>query len=145
MDIGPAASEEPGRRVRIAVVHAHRFTCQVIVKTLKAKLNAEAVDFSCLEDLLHSSMAYDVFVVFSEFGPNKMEQVEGCKWIRHLKPEAEVFAMLQRRFFERRGMPPSSDQLTFCIAEDLSGLAEQISRRLERNAKHSPPVVSPTK
>jgi hypothetical protein len=110
-------------------------TCQVITKALAGKLSAEVVDFSCLEDLLHSSMAYDVFVVFSQFGPTQMGQADGCKWIKHLKPDSEIFAMLQQRFFDRRGMPPSSDQFTFCIAEDLTGLAEQINRRLERKAK----------
>ena len=124
----------PQTRVKIAIVHAHKLTREVIAKTLSAKLAADAVGFGCLEDLLRSSMDYDVFVVFSEFGPSKMEQSYGCKWIRKLRPQAQVFAMLQRRHFERKGTPPSSDQMNFCIAEDLNGLATMIRRRLEAQA-----------
>ncbi|MCL4394892.1 MAG: hypothetical protein M1482_08855 [Chloroflexi bacterium] len=125
---------ESSRPLSIAVVHAHRLTRDVIAKTLASKLSADAVTFGCLEDLLRSSMRYDVFVVFSEFGPGKMEQAYGCKWIRDLKPQAHVFAMLQRRHFERRGTPSSSDRTIFCIADDLNGLALQIKRRVEETA-----------
>jgi hypothetical protein len=131
---------ESSQRLSIAVVHGHRLTRDVIAKTLANKLDADAVAFGCLEDLLHSSMRYDVFVVFSEFGPGKMEQSYGCKWIRDLKPHAQVFAMLQRRHFERRGTPPASDRVSFCVADDLNGLAIQIRRRIEEAAAQ--PVVA---
>jgi hypothetical protein len=96
---------------------------------LAKKLQAEVVAYACLEDLLDSSMDYDVFVVYSLFGRAKMDGWQGVKWIRHQKPESFVVYMAQKRFFERHGSPPGGDFATFCAEDDIEGLVKSIQTR----------------
>ena len=114
--------------MRIAIAHAHRLTREVLANVVATRLDAETVTYSCLEDLLASSMNYDVFLVFNNFGVNKMDGWEGVKWLRFKKPDAQVVFMNQKRFFERKHLPPGTDAPIFCAEDDIDGLVSLIKR-----------------
>jgi DNA-binding NarL/FixJ family response regulator len=114
--------------MRISIVHSHRLTRQVMCKALSAKLDAEVVDFSSIEELLDSSMNYDVFIVYNMFGREKLDRWEGVKWIRAQKPDALVISMIHQRFFDRKDAPPSSDAVLFCAGDDIDGLVALIKK-----------------
>jgi len=113
--------------MRISIVHAHRTTRDVLTKALAVKLNAEVVGFSCLENLLASSMSYDVFVLYNIFGRTKMDRWEGVRWIRAQKPDALVISMIHRRFFDRKHSPPGADAVFMCTGDQVEGVAKLIS------------------
>ena len=115
--------------MKISIVHSHRLTREVLVRTLSKRLNTEAVGFSCLEDLLSSSMDYDVFLVYNMFGRDKMDRWDGVKWIKHQKPEALIVSVLHKRFFERKSSPPSADRITFVAEDDIEGLVKLVENR----------------
>ena len=117
----------PGKEcMRIAIAHAHRLTREVLAKVISNRLGAESVTFCCLEDLFASSMNYDVFIVFNQFGVNKMDGWQGAKWLRHNKPDARVIFMNQKRFFERKFLPPGTDQWLFCPDDDMDELVKMV-------------------
>jgi hypothetical protein len=115
--------------MKISIVHSHRLTREVLARTLSKRLNAETVGFSCLEDLLSSSMDYDVFLVYNMFGRDKMDRWDGVKWIKHQKPEALIVSVIHKRFFERKNSPPAADRITFVAEDDIEGLIKLVQNR----------------
>jgi hypothetical protein len=103
----------------------------VLSEILGKQLNAEVVDFSNLEDVLKSSMNYDVFVVYSMFGRDKMDRWDGVKWIKMHKPDALVISMIHQRFFDRKGGAPGGDAVLFCAGDDTEGLVNLIKKRYQ--------------
>lgn len=114
--------------MRIGLVHPHRVTREVLAKALASKLNAEVVDFSSIEDLLDSSMKYDVFVIYNIFGRAKMDRWEGIRWIRAQKPEALLISMIHRRFFDRRYAPPGADAILLHAGEEIDAMVKLIKQ-----------------
>ena len=51
--------------VRIAIAHSDHAAREVLSRALASRLNADVLAFSNCEDLLASSMEYDVFVVYN--------------------------------------------------------------------------------
>ena len=112
--------------MRISVVHAHRATREVLARSLAVRLNAEVVGFSCLENLLASSMDYDVFVVYNIFGREKMDRWEGIRWIKVQKPNALIISMIHRRFFDRKNSPPGADAIFMCAGDEVAGVVKLV-------------------
>ena len=108
--------------MKISLIHPHRATREVLSRALTVKLGAEVVGFSCLENLLSSSMEYDVFVVYNMFGRVKMDRWEGVKWIRVQKPNALIVSMIHRRFFDRRNAPPGADAVLMCAGDEIDSV-----------------------
>jgi hypothetical protein len=112
--------------MRISLVHQHRVTREVLGRTLALRLNATVIDFSNIEDMLKSSMDYDVFVLYNYFGRDKMERWQGIKWIRAVKPHALIISMIHNRFFERRAAPPGGDAVILRVGDEIEGLVQLI-------------------
>jgi len=114
--------------MRISVVHPHRVTREMLSHTLAGRLGATVVDFSSIEDLLGSSMDYDVFVLYNIFGREKMDRWEGVKWIRYNKPEALIISMVHHRFFDRRFAAPGGDAVLLRVGDETEGLIKLIQQ-----------------
>lgn len=114
--------------MRISVVHPHKVTAQLLCTALAHRLNAAAVDFSSIEDVLSSSMNYDVFILYNIFGRTKMDRWVGVKWIRVQKPEALVISVIHRRFFDRKDAPPGADAVLFFAGDTIDGLVKVIQK-----------------
>lgn len=133
----PSAQNTP-KQLRICLAHSDRYTREVLAKVLSLKLDAEVLAFGCIEDILSSSMIYDVFIIYGMYGHNKMDGWQGVKWIKFKKPGAMVIFMQHRRFFERKYMPPGTDLPVFIAEDDVEGLVHDIRRRL-KSSMSSPP------
>ncbi len=114
--------------MKISLVHPHRVTREVLVRTLATRLDATVIDFSCLEDLLGSSMDYDVFVLYNIFGREKMDRWEGVKWIRFKKPAALIISMVHHRFFDHRFSAPGGDAVLLRVSNETEGLIKLIQQ-----------------
>ena len=112
--------------MRISVVHPHRMTREVLSRTISIKAHGEVVGFSSLEDLLDSSMEYDVFVLYNMFGREKMDRWEGVKWIRSKRPDALIISMIHKRFFDRKSAPPGADAVNLRAGEEIEALIRVI-------------------
>ena len=112
--------------MKICLVHPHRVTREMLIRTLTSRLNATVVDFSCIEDLLDSSMDYDVFVLYNIFGRDKMDRWEGVKWIRVEKPEALIVSMVHDRFFDRGFSSSGGDAILLRVGDEIEGLVKLI-------------------
>jgi hypothetical protein len=114
--------------MKISVVHRHHLTREVLCQTLASRLDATVVDFSSIEDLLRSSMGYDVFVLYNIFGRDKMDRWEGVKWIRFKKTEALIISMVHYRFFDRRYSAPGGDAVLLRAGEETEGLIKLVKQ-----------------
>jgi DNA-binding NarL/FixJ family response regulator len=114
--------------MKISVVHPHRVTREVLSHALATRLSATVVDFSSIEELLSSSMEYDVFVLYNIFGREKMDRWEGVKWIRYQKPDAVIISMIHYRFFERRFAAPGGDAVLLRVNDETEGLIKLIKQ-----------------
>ena len=114
--------------MKISVVHPHRVTREVLSQTLTKRLDATVIDFASIEDLLSSSMDYDVFVLYNLYGREKMDRWEGVKWIRFKKPEALIISMVHHRFFDRRFDAPGGDALLLRAGEETEGLINLVKQ-----------------
>jgi hypothetical protein len=112
--------------MKISFVHPHRVTREVLSRTLSKKLDAVVVGFPSIEDLLDSSMSYDVFVLYNMFGREKMDRWVGVKWIRHLKPDALIISMIHKRFFDRKDAPPGADAQLVGVGGEIASIAKLI-------------------
>ncbi len=110
--------------MKLCVVHPHRTTREVLARSLAVKLDAEAVGFSCLENLLSSSLDYDVFVVYNMFGRVKMDRWEGVKWIRAQKKNALIISMMHQRFFDRKNGAPGADAVFMCAGDEIDAVVK---------------------
>ena len=110
--------------MKVSVIHPHRSTREVLARALSVKLDAEVVGFSCLENLLSSSMDYDIFVVYNMFGRTKMDRWEGVRWIRAQKPNSMVVSMIHRRFFDRKNAPPGADAVFMCAGDEVDSVVK---------------------
>jgi hypothetical protein len=124
--------------MRISLIHSDRMTREVLCRLLASKMGAEVVGFSNLENLLHSDMKYDVFVVYNMFGRTKMDRWEGVKWIRNLKPDAYIVSMNYKRFFDRKESP-GADASTFSAEDDVNGLVKFITTHKREEQTPNPP------
>jgi hypothetical protein len=112
--------------MRISLVHPHRMTREVLSRSISNKTHGEVIGFSSIEDLLDSSMEYDVFVLYNMFGREKMDRWEGVKWIRGQKPDALIISMIHKRFFDRKSAPPGSDAVNLRAGEEIEALVRVI-------------------
>lgn len=114
--------------MKISLVHPHRLTREVLARTLTLRLGASVVDFSNLEDLLSSSMDYDVFVLYNIFGRTKLDRWEAVPWIRTNKPEALIISMVHHRFFNRRHASPGGDAVLLNVGNETEDLIKVIQK-----------------
>ena len=112
--------------MRIALVHPHRVTREMLIRAIAAKVEAEVVEFGSLEDLFVSSMNYDVFVLYNIFGREKLDRHEGVKWIRGMKPQALVLSMVHYKYFDRKYMPPGADAILMRVGDEIRQVTQLI-------------------
>ncbi|MEW5717021.1 MAG: hypothetical protein AB1817_00180 [Chloroflexota bacterium] len=114
--------------MKISIVHPHRVTREVLSRTLAGRLGTTVIDFSSIEELLNSSMDYEVFVLYNIFGREKMDRWEGVKWIRFKKPEALIISMVHYRFFDRRFAAPGGDAILLRAGDEIEGLIKLVKQ-----------------
>lgn len=121
-------------RIKIGLVHKHRPTREVLARALKFKLQAEVTDFSCVEDLLKSSMDYAVFVVYSDLG-HKMNGVEGVSAIRSKSAEAFIIGVSNTPYYERKFLPAGANAFLLRSGNEIGELTRMIQNYQSKKAQ----------
>jgi hypothetical protein len=125
--------------MRAAIVHSHSPTAQVLARAIHSRLNVEVMTFSCVENVLMSSMDYDIFVVYNNFG-HKITGVRGVTLIRDRKPRAFIVGVSYKPNFERQFLPAGADAFILRAGNEVEELVTLVQKRL--NAR---PALRPVK
>jgi|GEM_PF-2188539 len=125
----PQAPAETARQaVKIAVAHSDYAAREVLTRALASRLNAEVLAFSNCEDLLASSMEYDIFVVYNNFG-KKMTGMGGVREIRQRKPKAFIVGVSSAPYFDRKFLQAGADAAFLRAGNEIAELIRIISNR----------------
>jgi len=117
--------------VKIALAHGDYPAREVVARGISHKLNAagrtgaEVLVFSCVENLLVSSMDYDVFVVYNDF-KKKMGGLSGIREIRRVKPEALIIGVSATPNYDRKMLPAGADAFVLLAGNEITETAELI-------------------
>ena len=113
--------------MKIALVHGEYPRRDVVARGLHFKLQAEVTVFSCCENLLASSMDYDVFVIYSNFG-RKMSGVQGVARVRSLAPHAFIVGVSPTPYSDRKFLPAGADAFLLLAGNEIAELSDIIGR-----------------
>jgi DNA-binding NarL/FixJ family response regulator len=113
--------------MRISIVHSHAPTREILTRALSVKLKMQVTGFSCIENLLQSSMDYDTFVVYSDFG-HKMSGVRGVAQIRLQKPRAFIIGVSCRPNLDRKFLPAGADAFLLRAGNEIEELVRIIQQ-----------------
>ncbi len=122
-------THEASSDTRIGIVHAHTATREVLARALSIKLKLQVTGFSCIENLLQSSMDYHIFVVYNDFG-HKMSGVSGAARIRLLKPRAFVIGVSYRPDVGKKFLSSGANAFLLRAGNEIEELVQLIQRRV---------------
>jgi Zn finger protein HypA/HybF involved in hydrogenase expression len=117
--------------VKIALAHGDYPAREVVARGISHKLNAagrtgaEVLVFSCVENLLMSSMDYEVFVIYNNF-KKKMGGVSGIREIRRVKPEALIVGVSATPNYDHKMLPAGADAFVLLAGNEITETAELI-------------------
>jgi len=130
----------------VALVNGAYPRREVVARGLSHKLNGDVVrPFSCVEDVLASSMDYDAFVVYNNF-EKKMSGLDGVREIRRRAPAAYIVGVSAVPYMERRFLPAGADAFVLLAGNEIAELGEVLLRRPMRSgnrAAHPVPIDQP--
>ncbi|MBI3913787.1 MAG: response regulator [Chloroflexi bacterium] len=121
-------SDKREKVVKIGIAHMHEPTREVLVRALTSRLNAAVTGFAYVEDVLNSSMQYDVFVVYNNFG-HKMDGVTGVARIRARKPQAFIIGVSPTPYLDRKFLPAGANAFLLRAGNEIEELVRMIKNR----------------
>jgi DNA-binding NarL/FixJ family response regulator len=127
--------------MKVAIVHSHEPTAQVLVRAISSRLHIEVITFSCIENVLMSSMDYDIFIVYNNFG-HKMTGVRGVTLIRDRKPRAFIVGVSYKPNFERQFLPAGANAFILRAGNEVEELVTLVQKHL--STRPTPRPVKPT-
>lgn len=114
--------------MKVSIVNPQRVAREVLRRGLATKLQAEVVDFPTLEDLFLSSMEYDVFIIYSNFG--RMTSGEkGIKQVRDARPQAFIIGVSSVPNANRKMGPAGADAFLLRAGNELEELVNIIQKK----------------
>jgi len=114
---------------RICLIHGRAKARYVLTQALASKLNADTEAFSCCENALSSSMNYDVFVVYNNFGQKRMRGVTGVRRIRALKPDAFIMGVSVKPYGENRFLPAGANVFLLRAGNEIGEMIKLILQK----------------
>jgi DNA-binding NarL/FixJ family response regulator len=111
--------------MNICIADAHRPQREVIERALSVRLGAQVTGYACVEDVLTSSMEFDVFVVYKNFG-HKMSGVKGVAEIRKRKPGAIIIGVSERPDAVYKFLPAGVDSFLLRAGNEIAELIDLI-------------------
>lgn len=111
--------------MKISIVHGHGPTREILARALASRLNAEVTPFSCVENVLASSMSYDLFIVYNNFERN-MNGITGVSQIRKRKPHALIIGVSYKPYFEKKFLPAGADAFLLRAGNEIEELVKMI-------------------
>ncbi len=133
--------------MKVALVSGAYPRREVVARGASHKLGGDPVTpFSCVEDVLMSSMDYDVFVVYNNF-EKKMNGVDGVRALRKQSPQAYIVGVSSVPYMERQFVPAGADRFLLLAGNEIAELGEVLLKIKSGGARppSPPPSTSPLK
>ncbi len=112
---------------------------EVVARGVSHKLGGDPVQtFSCIEDVLVSSMSYDTFIVYNNFD-KKMNGIDGTREIRRAAPAAYIVGVSAIPYMERQFLPAGADRFLLLAGNEIAELGDLLLKVQPRE----PPRISP--
>ena len=124
--------------MNITIVHGHRRARELLERALALKLSAEVTGFSCVEDLLSSSMHYEVFVVYSNLGKH-LSGARGVDQIRGQKPHAFIVGVSENPNSQSKFMLAGVDAFLLRAGNEIAELTGIIQGYESNRLPAAPP------
>jgi hypothetical protein len=122
---------------RIAIVHSDKPASEVLSKALASRFDADVVTFSNCENLLASSMDYDVFVVYNNFG----KKMTGMCGVRECKPQAFIVGVTGMPSIVRQFVKARADAALLRAGNEVAELVKVIQKRPTGERTHNKGVL----
>ncbi|MBI5565606.1 MAG: hypothetical protein HY870_11955 [Chloroflexi bacterium] len=121
--------------MKVAVISGAYPRREVVVRGVSHKLGGDPVQsFSCIEDVLISSMGYDAFVVYNNFD-KKMNGIDGTREIRRAAPDAYIIGVSAIPYMERQFLPAGADRFLLLAGNEIAELGDLLLKVAGREAK----------
>jgi len=113
---------------------------EVVARGVSHKLGGDPVyTFSCIEDVLISSLEYDVFVVYNNFD-KKMNGIDGAREIRRAVPDAYIVGVSAIPYMERQFLPAGANRFLLLAGNEIAELGDLLVKVAGREVKPTIPV-----
>jgi hypothetical protein len=131
-------------KMKAAIVHSHIPTAEVLARAISSQLHADVTTFSCVENLLASSMDYSAFVVYNNFG-HKMTGMRGVTLIKDRKSRAFIVGVSYKPDLERQFLSAGADVFVLRAGNEVEELVTVIQKYLKTTLPLGPasPAVNP--
>jgi hypothetical protein len=116
--------------MKVAIVHSHIPTVQVLARAIASRLNVDVMTFSCIENVLTSSMDYSIFVVYNNFG-HKITGIRGVTLIRDQKPRAYIIGVSYKPSIERKFLLAGADASVLRAGNEVEELVTLVQNHLK--------------
>jgi hypothetical protein len=113
---------------------------EVVARGVSHKLGGDPVQpFSCIEDVLISSMQYDAFVVYNNFD-KRMNGIDGAREIRRAAPQAYIIGVSAIPYMERQFLPAGADRFLMLAGNEIAELGDLLLKFQGREVAPAPPA-----
>jgi hypothetical protein len=123
--------------MRVALAHGKYPARDLIASAMARRLkeagyaDVEVLAFSRMEDVLDSSLEFDAFVLYSNFG-KRMGGIEGASIIRHLKPNAVIIGVTAMHPKVSRFHEAGAVGVVFLSGDEIPRICEFILKNVPR-------------
>ncbi len=129
--------------MNIALVSGAYPRREVVARGVSHKLGGDPVrPFSCIEDVLISSMEYDAFVVYNNFD-KKMNGIDGTRELRRAAPGAYIIGVSAIPYMERQFLPAGADRFVLLAGNEIVELSDVLLKVQSRELRPAPPPPAP--
>ena len=115
--------------MKVCIVHGNRIAREVLARAFRRSFDAHATAYSCCEDVLQSSLGYDVFIVYNNFGPRKMSGIKGTAKIRARKSSAYIVGVSSKPYYDRKFLPAGANAFLLRAGNEIEELIEIVRRQ----------------
>ncbi|MFZ5917714.1 MAG: hypothetical protein ACOYZ7_12315 [Chloroflexota bacterium] len=114
--------------MKICIVHVDRIAREVLSRALQRSFDAEVLTYACCEDALLAFLGCDVFVVYNNFGPRKMNGIKGVAAVRAQNPRAFIIGVSSKPYNQRRFLPAGANAFLLRAGNEIGELVGIIDR-----------------
>jgi DNA-binding NarL/FixJ family response regulator len=113
--------------MQIALIHGQRPAREVLQRALASKLSEDVTEFGSVEDLLLSSMQYDVLVVYNALG-HHLNGTQGVSEIRKRLPDAFIVGVSNKPNVDHIFLSAGADAFLLRSGNEIQELADLIRK-----------------
>lgn len=126
--------------MKVALISGAYPRREVVARGVSHKLGGDPVyTFSCIEDVLISSLEYDIFVVYNNFD-KKMNGIDGVREIRRAVPDTYIVGVSAIPYMERQFTPAGADRFLLLAGNEIAELGDLLLKFAGRPPKSNPPA-----